>query len=145
VDNLLVIPVILLSREPGVCIYGLRPLTSWRFAHTRLTSQGSPCTGQMLCHSGNAFEPESSFFYTLYLWPAATNVVALRPHQTKRKPTAVPSWNSQPPRNIFAIYKTRAAKSRHGVRFNFDLHLQTASALFENTNASDRPSMANES
>ncbi|CAM4161402.1 hypothetical protein SHLI107390_01710 [Shewanella livingstonensis] len=25
------------------------------------------------------------------LWPAATKVVALRPHQSKRKPTAVPS------------------------------------------------------
>ncbi|WP_220494511.1 hypothetical protein, partial [Shewanella sp. SG44-6] len=42
--------------------------------------------------------------------PAATNVVVLRPHQTKRKSTAIPSWNSQPPRNIFAIYKTTAAK-----------------------------------
>ncbi|PKG80226.1 hypothetical protein CXF80_19070 [Shewanella sp. Actino-trap-3] len=27
----------------------------------------------------------------IFLWPTATNVVALRPHQTKRKPTAVPS------------------------------------------------------
>ncbi|PKH28992.1 hypothetical protein CXF88_18860 [Shewanella sp. ALD9] len=67
----------------------------------------------------------------------ATNVVALHPHQTKRKSTAIPSWITQPPRNIFAIYKTRAAKSRHGVKFNFDLHLQTASALFENANAFD--------
>ncbi|CAM4285772.1 hypothetical protein SHLI107390_08235 [Shewanella livingstonensis] len=33
-------------------------------------------------HSGNAVEPESScFFCCLCLWPAATNVVALRPHQ----------------------------------------------------------------
>ncbi len=29
VDNLLVISVMLLSRDLGVCIYGLRPLTSW--------------------------------------------------------------------------------------------------------------------
>ena len=50
------------------------------------------------------------------LWPAATNVVALRPHQTKRKPTAVPSWITQPPRNIF-----KQRKGRHGVdpAFNF--------------------------
>ena len=54
----------------------------------------------------NSFMPQSLF----RIWPAATNVVALRPHQTKRKPTAVPSWITQPPRNIFAIYKTRAAK-----------------------------------
>jgi hypothetical protein len=47
--------------------------------------------------------------YFLYLWPAATKVVALRPHQTKRKPTAVPSWISQPPRNIF-----KQRKGRHG-------------------------------
>jgi hypothetical protein len=57
------------------------------------------------------------------LWPAATNVVALHPHQTKRKPTAVPSWNSQPPRNIFAIYKIRAAKSRHGDLSSFESRL----------------------
>ena len=72
--------------------------------------------------------PQSLFM----LWPAATNVVALRPHQTKRKPTAVPSWITQPPRNIF-----KQRKGRHGVKFNFDLHLQTASALFENANAFD--------
>jgi hypothetical protein len=79
------------------------------------------------------------------IWPAATNVVALRPHQTKRKPTAVPSWLftqelAQPPRNIF-----KQRKRRHGVRFNFDLHLQTASAHLavksENTNASDGASL----
>ena len=71
--NLSVIPVMIVSRDPGLffCV---------------------------LC------------LVLMYLWPAATNVVALRPHQTKRKPTAVPSWNSQPPRNIFAIYKTTAAK-----------------------------------
>jgi hypothetical protein len=56
--------------------------------------------------------------YFLYLWPAATKVVALRPHQNKRKPTAVPSWISLPPRNIF-----KQRKGRHGVKFNFDLHL----------------------
>jgi hypothetical protein len=56
-------------------------------------------------------------------WPAATNVVALHPHQTKRKPTAVPSWNSQPPRSIFAIYKIRAAKSRHGDLSSFESRL----------------------
>ncbi|RPA28115.1 hypothetical protein EGC77_15450 [Shewanella psychromarinicola] len=42
------------------------------------------------------------------IWPAATNVVALHPHQTKRKSTAIPSWFfvkelAQPPRNIFPI------------------------------------------
>jgi hypothetical protein len=47
--------------------------------------------------------------------------VALRPHQTKRKPTAVPSLFfikelAQPPRNIF-----KQRKGRHGVdpAFNF--------------------------
>ena len=50
------------------------------------------------------------------LWPAATNVVALHPHQTKRKSTAIPSWITQPPRNIF-----KQRKGRHGVdpAFNF--------------------------
>jgi hypothetical protein len=57
---------------------------------------------QIYCHSGSVVELESScFFCCLFLWPAATNVVALHPHQTKRKLTAIPSWNSQPPRNIF--------------------------------------------
>jgi len=55
----------------------------------------------------------------LLLWPAATNVVALRPHQTKRKPTAVPSLLfinelAQQPRNIFAITKQQLRKDRHG-------------------------------
>jgi hypothetical protein len=55
------------------------------------------------------------FFGFMFLWPAATNVVVLRPHQTKRKPTPVPSLFfvtelAQPPRNIFAIYETTAAK-----------------------------------
>jgi hypothetical protein len=35
----------------------------------------------------NSFLPQNLFG----LWPTATNVVVLRPHQTKRKPTAVPS------------------------------------------------------
>tara|TARA_R110002167_G_scaffold188380_2_gene390033 strand:- start:25223 stop:25462 length:240 start_codon:yes stop_codon:yes gene_type:complete len=54
-------------------------------------------------------------YYESDIWPVATNIVALHPHQTKRKPTAVPSllfiqeW-AQPPRNIFSIYKTTAAK-----------------------------------
>jgi hypothetical protein len=42
------------------------------------------------------------------LMPTATNVVVLHPHQTKRKPTAVPSLLftqelAQPPCNIFPI------------------------------------------
>jgi hypothetical protein len=87
-------------------------------------------------------------FVLLYSWPTATDVMALRPHQTKRKQTAVSSLLfikelAQPPRNIFALYKTTAAKSRHGVRFNFDLHLQTSSALFENAIASDGTSDVN--
>ena len=49
INSFLVVPVVLLSRDPGVCFalyfctfvllyfctYGLRLLTSWRFAHTR--------------------------------------------------------------------------------------------------------------
>ena len=60
----------------------------------------------------NSFLPQNLFG----LWPTATNVVVLRPHQTKRKPTAVPSWITQPPRNIF-----KQRKGRHGVdpAFNF--------------------------
>jgi hypothetical protein len=58
--------------------------------------------------------PAVFYDFDLGFMACGHNVVALRPHQTKRKPTAVPSWNSQPPRNIFAIYKTIAAKSRHG-------------------------------
>jgi hypothetical protein len=54
-------------------------------------------------------------FVVLFLWPAATNVVALRPHQTKRKPTAVPSWITQPPRNIF-----KQRKGRNGVEPAFE-------------------------
>jgi hypothetical protein len=53
------------------------------------------------------------------IWPVATNVVALHPHQTKRKSTAIPSWITQPPRNIFAIYKTRAAKRSPWGRSSF--------------------------
>jgi hypothetical protein len=54
--------------------------------------------------------------YVFKLWPVATNVVALHPHQTKRKSTAIPSWITQPPRNIF-----KQRKGRHGVdpAFNF--------------------------
>jgi hypothetical protein len=40
-----------------------------------------PCMSQIYCHSGSVVELESScFFCCLCLWPAATNVVALRPH-----------------------------------------------------------------
>ena len=67
-----------------------------------------------------------------YIWPAATKVVAPHPHQTKRKPTAVPSWNSQPPRKIF-----KQRKGRHGDWSSFGLYLESASDLFENANASD--------
>ncbi|WP_076536594.1 hypothetical protein [Shewanella sp. UCD-KL21] len=41
----------------------------------------------------NTFMSQSIFG----IWPAATNVVALRPHQTKRVSTAIPSWITQPP------------------------------------------------
>ena len=82
--NLIVFPVMLLSRDPGVIFCRFVVLSFCRFV-------------------------------VLFLWPAATNVVALRPHQTKRKPTAVPSLFfikelAQPPHNIF-----KQRKGRHGV------------------------------
>ena len=64
-------------------------------------------------------DPAFLFDLLFFLWPAATNVVVLRPHQTKRKPTAIPSLLfinelAQPPRNIFAITKQQLRKGRHG-------------------------------
>ncbi|PKH98838.1 hypothetical protein CXF78_16775, partial [Shewanella sp. 11B5] len=90
--------------------YGLRPLTLKiaRF-HPAQAKYGVIPAMLLSRNPGFIF---ALYFCTLYfctLWPAATNVVALHPHQTKRKPTAVPSWNSQPPRNIF-----KQRKGRHG-------------------------------
>jgi hypothetical protein len=67
-------------------------------------------------------------YYESDIWPAATNVVTVHPHQTKRKPTAVPSllfiqeW-AQPHRNIFSIYKTTAAKRSPWDLSSFELRL----------------------
>jgi hypothetical protein len=60
----------------------------------------------MACGHQRLSSQDSTLHGLIHLWPAATNVVALRPHQTKRKPTAVPSLFfikelAQPPRNIF--------------------------------------------
>ncbi|MGE6570130.1 hypothetical protein ACQKE9_16530 [Shewanella vesiculosa] len=78
--------------------------------------------------------------------------MALRPHQTKRKQTAVPSLLfikelAQLPATFSLFTKQQLRKVAMGGRFNFDLHLQTASAHHaiksENTIASDGTSDMN--
>jgi hypothetical protein len=106
------------GKRVNLCsFYGLRPLTLKiaRF-HPAQAKYGVIPAMLLSRNPGIIFALYFCTFVLLYfctLWPAATNVVALHPHQTKRKLTAIPSWNSQPPRNIFTIYKTIAAKSRH--------------------------------
>ncbi len=93
--------------------------------------------------------------YFLYLWPAATNVVALRPHLTSQTPFEVRSQGSTlhgpkgdqqqsplgsplPFRQHFRyLTKQQQRKGRDGNWSSFGLRLKSASALFENANASD--------
>jgi hypothetical protein len=94
------------GKRVNLCsFYGLRPLTLKiaRF-HPAQAKYGVIPAMLLSRNPGVIFA-----LYFCTLWPAATNVVALHPHQTKRKLTAIPSWNSQPPRNIF-----KQRKGRHG-------------------------------
>ena len=74
----------------------------------------------------------------LEIWPAATNVVALHPHQTKRVSTAIPSWIALPP-------QTKNAEKRMfsmGIDPALNRVCSPLRPLSKSPNASDGPSLA---